>query len=81
LWVADFTYRPTWFAMVYVAFAIDAFSRRIIGCRAATQMTTQLVLDALAHAMWTRSRDWAADLAGLVHHSDVGSQPRFKGSS
>jgi putative transposase len=53
LWVADFTYCPTWSGMVYVAFVIDAFSRRIIGWRAGTQMTTPLVLDALEHAVWT----------------------------
>ena len=40
LWVADFTYVPTWLGMVYVAFVIDAFSRRVIGWRAATSMTT-----------------------------------------
>ena len=31
LWVADFTYVPTWSGMVYVAFVIDAYSRRILG--------------------------------------------------
>ena len=31
LWVADFTYVPTWTGMVYVAFVIDAYSRRILG--------------------------------------------------
>ena len=36
LWVADFTYCPTWSGMVYVAFVIDAYSRRILGWRAAT---------------------------------------------
>jgi putative transposase len=55
LWVADFTYCPTWDGMVYVAFVIDAFSRRITGWRAATTMTTALVLDALEHAVWTRA--------------------------
>ena len=74
LWVADFTYCPTWDGMVYVAFVIDAFSRRITGWRAATQMTTVLVLDAVEHAMWTRARGGVADLAGLVHHHDAGSQ-------
>ena len=29
LWVADFTYVPTWSGMVYVAFVFDVFSRRI----------------------------------------------------
>ena len=74
LWVADFTYCPTWDGMVYVAFVIDAFSRRITGWRAATTMTTALVLDALEHAVWTRARDGVADLAGLVHHHDAGRQ-------
>ena len=31
LWVADFTYVATWRGMVYVAFVIDVFSRRIVG--------------------------------------------------
>jgi len=51
LWVADFTYCPTWDGMVYVAFVIDAFSCRITGWRAATTMTIALVLDALEHAV------------------------------
>jgi putative transposase len=74
LWVADFTYVPTWTGMVYVAFVIDAYSRRILGWRAARSMKTALVLDALEQALWTRRRDGAGDLAGLVHHTDAGSQ-------
>jgi putative transposase len=74
LWVADFTYVPTWTGMVYVAFVIDAYSRRILGWRAATSMTTALVLDALEQALWTRQRAGGGDLAGLVHHTDAGSQ-------
>ena len=35
LWVADFTYVATWMGFVYVAFVIDAYSRRIVGWRAA----------------------------------------------
>jgi putative transposase len=73
LWVADFTYVPAWDGMVCVAFVTGAFSRRITGWRAATTMTTALVLDALEHAVWTRARDGVADLAGLVHHHDAGS--------
>jgi putative transposase len=76
LWVAGFTYCPTWDGMVYVAFVIDAFSRRITGWRAATTMTTALVLDALEHAIWARARDGVASLAGLVHHSDRGCPDR-----
>jgi putative transposase len=74
LWVADFTYVPTWAGMVYVAFVIDAYSRRILGWRAATTMRTALVLDALEQALWTRRRDGSTDLAGLIHHTDAGSQ-------
>ena len=68
-WVADFTYVPTWSGMVYVAFVIDAYSRRILGWRAATSMRTALVLDALEQAVWTRTRDGAADLSGLICHT------------
>jgi putative transposase len=74
LWVADFTYVPTWTGMVYVAFVIDARSRRILGWRAARSMRTALVLDALEQALWTRRRNGADDLDGLVHHTDAGSQ-------
>ena len=74
LWVADFTYVPTWTGTAYVAFVIDVYSRRILGWRAATTMRTALVLDALEMAIWTRGRHGATDLAGLVHHTDAGSQ-------
>jgi putative transposase len=73
LWVADFTYVPTWTGMAYV-FVIDAYSRRMLGWRAARSMKTALVLDALEQALWTRRRDGAGDLAGLVHHTDAGSR-------
>ena len=81
LWVADFSYVPTWAGFVYVAFVIDAFSRRILGWRAATTMRTELVLDALEMAIWTRARAGVADLTGLVHHTDAGSQGGFNWSS
>jgi putative transposase len=74
LWCADFSYVSTWEGMVYVAFVFDVFSRRILGWRAATSMTTDLVLDTLDMALWTRRKDGHADLCGLVHHTDAGSQ-------
>lgn len=70
LWVTDFTSVPTWSGMVYVAFVIDAFSRYIIGWRAATSMTTNLVLDALEMAIWNRKET----VVGVTCHSDAGSQ-------
>jgi putative transposase len=74
LWVADFTYVPTWAGMVYVAFVFDVYSRRILGWRAAASMATPLVLDCLEMALWTRRHDGITGLAGLVHHTDAGSQ-------
>ena len=53
---------------------LDVFSRRIVGWRAATRMTTDLVLDTLEHAIWTREQAGVSDLTGLVHHTDAGSQ-------
>jgi putative transposase len=81
LWVADFTYVATWSGTVYVAFVFDVYSRRVVGWRAATRMSTELVLDCLEHAIWTRRRDGVSDLAGLVHHTDAGSQGGFNWSS
>jgi putative transposase len=71
LWVADLTYVATWAGFAYVAFIIDAFSRRIVGWRVATSLRATLALDALEMAVWAR-RD--AGLDRLVHHSDRGVQ-------
>jgi len=74
VWVADFTYVATWSGTVYVAFVLDAHSRRILGWRAATSMRTELVLNALEQARWTRAREGVSDLSGLVCHNDAGAQ-------
>jgi len=74
LWVADFTYVATWSGVVYVAFAIDAFSRRIVGWKADTTMKTPLVLDTLEMALWARDHHGQPVGKGLVLHSDAGSQ-------
>ena len=73
LWVADIPYVSTWSGWVYVAFVIDAYARRILGWRAGTSMSTQLVLDALEQAVWTRHRE-GRSLDSVVAHSDRGSQ-------
>jgi putative transposase len=70
LWVADLTYVATWAGFVYVAFVIDAFSRFLVGWQASRSLRTDLALDALEMAIWRRQ----AQLDGLVHHSDRGSQ-------
>jgi putative transposase len=73
LWVADITYVSTWSGWVYVAFVTDAYARRIVGWRTGTSMSTQLVLDALEQAVWTRQRE-GSTLDSIVAHSDRGSQ-------
>src|SRR5207244_4005011 len=70
LWVTDLTYVATWSGMAYVCFITDAFSRRIVGWRVAANMRTDMVLDALEMARWSRG----THLEGLVAHSDAGSQ-------
>jgi putative transposase len=73
LWVADITYVSSWSGWIYVAFVVDAYARRIIGWRCGSSMSTQLVLDALEHAVWTRQRD-GRNLGSVVAHTDRGSQ-------
>ena len=75
LWVADFTYCSTWSGWCYTAFVIDAYARRILGWSVSTTMTSQLVLDAVEQAIWTRGReDRGGDLTGLIAHHDHGAQ-------
>ena len=70
-WVADFTYCSTWSGIVYVAFVIDVFSRRIVGWKAARSMHATMVVDALNMAAWGRRN---SPLDGVICHSDAGSQ-------
>jgi transposase InsO family protein len=71
LWVSDLTYVATWCGFVYVAFVIDVFARRIVGWRVSSSLATDFVLDALEQAIYDRCNHTPA---GLVHHSDRGSQ-------
>ena len=71
LWVSDFTYVATWKGFVYVAFVIDAYSRKIVGWRVSTSAHAGFVLDALEQAVHDRR---PVKGIGLVHHSDRGSQ-------
>lgn len=69
LWVADLTYLRTWEGWLYLVAVQDAFSRRIVGWSMADHMRADLVVDALNMAIARRRPD-----AGLIHHSDQGSQ-------
>jgi putative transposase len=71
LWVADFCYLRCWEGVVFFAFVLDVYSRRIVGWQFAHHMRATLVLDALRMALAQRGP--GADVQ-LVHHSDRGSQ-------
>jgi putative transposase len=71
LWVCDLTYLRTWAGFAYLALVIDVFSRRILGWAFADHMRTELPLEALELAIWTRQQP---RLDRLVHHTDAGSQ-------
>ncbi|PNL43541.1 hypothetical protein CEP82_006965 [Mobiluncus mulieris] len=70
MWVADITYVRTLSGFVYTAFVTDVYSRKIVGwATRSTMQTEELPLEALEQAIMN-----AKDIAGLVHHSDHGSQ-------
>ena len=69
VYVSDITYIWTQEGWLYLAVVIDLFSRKIVGWSMRSRMTAQLVCDALTTAIWQRR-----PAAGLIHHSDRGSQ-------
>jgi putative transposase len=69
LWVADITYLRSWEGWLYLVAVQDACSRRIVGWSMADHMRSDLVVDALNMAIARRRPE-----AGLIHHSDQGSQ-------
>ena len=69
LWVADITCVPTRAGWLYLAVVLDAWSRRVVGWAMATHMRAELVDDALWMAVRSRRPE-----AGVIHHSDQGSQ-------
>jgi putative transposase len=69
LWLADITYLRSWEGWVYLVAIQDAYSRQIVGWAMAEHMRSELVIDALEMALHRRR-----PAAGLIHHSDQGSQ-------
>jgi putative transposase len=69
VWVADITYVSTREGFLYLAFILDAHSRRIVGWAMESHLRTELVMDALGMAVWRRK-----PAPGLIHHSDQGVQ-------
>ena len=64
-------YVSSWSCFVDVGFVTDVFSRFSIGWRVPNSLRTDLALDALEMAIWTRRRD---DLTGFIRHSDCRAQ-------
>jgi transposase InsO family protein len=69
LWRADITYIRLRDEFVFLAVILDAYSRRVIGWALDRTMEDSLTLTALRMALAHRAVE-----AGLVHHSDRGSQ-------
>jgi transposase InsO family protein len=68
-WVTDITYIPTAQGWLYLAAVVDLFSRRVVGWSMDSTMHASLVKNALRMAIASRRPE-----AGLLHHSDRGSQ-------
>ena len=69
VWVSDITYIWTREGWLYLSFVLDLYSRGIIGLAMKENMTDELTRSALNQALMRRR-----PLAGLIHHSDRGSQ-------
>jgi putative transposase len=75
-WVADVTYVPTHEGWLFLAAVMDLYSRKIVGWSMRDDLEAPLVVDAISMAITRRKPK-----PGLVHHSDRGSLPEFKGRS
>jgi transposase InsO family protein len=68
-WTADITYVPTAEGWLYLAVVIDLFSRRVVGWSVRPSLAKELATSALENTFRLRRPG-----AGLIHHSDQGSQ-------
>lgn len=69
VWTSDITYLWTDEGWLYLAIVLDLFNREVVGWSCKPRMTADIVTDALTMA-WFRRKP----AAGLLHHSDRGSQ-------
>ena len=69
VWVSDLTYLPTREGWLYLAVVLDLASRRVVGWSMRGSPGAVLVMHALEMALRRRR-----PLAGLLHHSDQGTQ-------
>jgi len=68
-WVGDITYIWTAEGWSYLAVLLDLYSRRVVGWALRKSLSRELAVSALQHAVTCRRPP-----AGLVHHTDRGSQ-------
>jgi putative transposase len=78
VWVGDITYIATDEGWLFLAVVIDLFSRQVVGWSMREDMTRDIVIDALRMAWFKRH---PSKQAGLIFHSDRGSQGGFNWSS
>src|SRR5215471_15760484 len=76
VWLADITYIPTSQGWLYLAVILDLFTRKVVGWAMRDHRRAELTIAALTMAI-QRQRPGA----GLIHHSDRGSQGGFNSSS
>jgi len=76
VWVADITYVPTREGWLYLAVVLDLATRIVVGWSLGDRLDRSLTLNALRMAV-----EWRRPRAGVIHHSDRGSQPGFNWSS
>jgi transposase InsO family protein len=69
LWVADITYIRLHRQFLFLAVVLDAYSRRVVGWAVEESLEAFLPMAALRQAIAERQPE-----AGLVHHSDRGTQ-------
>jgi putative transposase len=69
VWAGDITYVWTLEGWLYLAVLLDLYSRRVVGWAMSQRITVELTEQALTMALAKR-----APMAGLLHHSDRGSQ-------
>ena len=69
VWTSDITYLQTDEGWLYLAIVLDLFNREVVGWSLKPRMTSDIVTDALTMA-WFRRKP----AAGVIHHSDRGSQ-------
>ena len=71
LWAGDIACMPAREGRIYLAAAIDAFSRKVVGWSMSERIAEKVAIDAIGQAV---GREGPPDDGGLVFHGDQGAQ-------